>query len=213
MDLDWSLGPIIGDPDRLQQVIWNLLSNAVKFTPQSGMVAVGLQPKDGYAQITVSDTGQGISPEFLPYVFDRFRQAESASSRIFGGLGLGLSIVRHLVEMHGGTVQAQSAGLGLGTTFTILLPLVGGEGQRELDNDAPSELDTVLDCPPELRGARVLVVDDRPISSSCCTMCSRHAARWCACATQRRRRWRRCEPGAPMCWCPISPCPATTATG
>ncbi|MBH8571643.1 PAS domain S-box protein [Nostocaceae cyanobacterium CENA369] len=141
------LAPVLGDSDRLQQVIWNLLSNAVKFTPTGGQIEVQLsvvssqrsamkdnvdaaavdckvqQTTDNYAQIQIIDTGKGISPEFLPYVFDYFRQANTKTTRIFGGLGLGLAIVRHLVELHGGTVQAESPGEGQGATFTVKLPL------------------------------------------------------------------------------------------
>ncbi|MBO3459030.1 PAS domain S-box protein [Aetokthonos hydrillicola Thurmond2011] len=123
---------IIGDPSRLQQILWNLLSNSVKFTPSGGRVEVRLERIDGYAQITVSDTGQGISAEFLPYVFDYFRQADSTTTRAFGGLGLGLAIVRQLVELHGGMISAQSLGKGQGSTFTLKLPLLQDE---ELVND------------------------------------------------------------------------------
>ncbi|HYV05527.1 MAG TPA: HAMP domain-containing sensor histidine kinase, partial [Blastocatellia bacterium] len=112
ISVDSATGPILGDPDRLQQVVCNLLSNAVKFTPDGGRIDVSLERKGAFAEITVKDTGQGISPEFLPYVFDRFRQADSSSTRNFGGLGLGLAIVRHLVELHGGTVRTESEGLG-----------------------------------------------------------------------------------------------------
>ena len=118
------VGPVSGDPDRLQQVFWNLLSNAIKFTPEGGRVAVRLEPVNDYARITVTDTGQGISPDFLPYVFERFHQAETPSNRTKAGLGLGLAIARHLVELHQGTIQAQSSGLGKGAIFTMQLPLV-----------------------------------------------------------------------------------------
>lgn len=111
---------VLGDPTRLQQVIWNLLSNAIKFTPKNGRIKVQLSCVDSQIQIKVSDTGQGISAEFLPYVFDRFRQADSTNKQ--GGLGLGLAIARHLVELHGGTIQVESSGLGQGATFTIKLP-------------------------------------------------------------------------------------------
>lgn len=114
---------VLGDPSRLQQVLWNLLSNAIKFTPAGGRIDIALDYIDGMAQIQVSDTGKGIHPDFLPYVFDRFRQADSSYSRREAGLGLGLSIVRHLVELHGGTVSATSAGEGQGATFTVRLPL------------------------------------------------------------------------------------------
>jgi PAS domain S-box-containing protein len=116
-------GIISGDQHRLQQIVWNLLSNAVKFTPASGLVRVKLEPTEGEAKLTVTDTGRGISPHFLPYVFDRFRQAETMVSRTAGGLGLGLSIARHLVELHGGVIEASSEGEGRGATFVVTFPL------------------------------------------------------------------------------------------
>lgn len=121
--LDSEAGLVSGDIDRLQQVVWNLLSNAVKFTQRGGKVHVRLERVNSHCELTVADTGEGIDPKFLPYVFDRFSQADSSSTRAHSGLGLGLGIVRHLVELHGGTVQAFSAGLGLGATFAIRLPL------------------------------------------------------------------------------------------
>jgi PAS domain S-box-containing protein len=121
--LDRNVGQITGDPDRLQQVVWNLLSNAVKFTNDGGRVEVRLERKDPYVQITVRDTGQGIKPEFLPYVFDRYQQAETSGGRRSAGLGLGLSLTRQLVEMHGGSVEAESEGEGKGATFTVKLPV------------------------------------------------------------------------------------------
>ena len=121
--LDWNVGQITGDPDRLQQVVWNLLSNAVKFTNEGGRVEVSLERKDPYIQITVRDTGQGIKPEFLPYVFDRYQQAETSGGRRSAGLGLGLPLTRQLVEMHGGSVVAESEGEGKGATFTVKLPV------------------------------------------------------------------------------------------
>src|SRR5215510_3265563 len=121
--LDRNVGQITGDPDRLQQVVWNLLSNAVKFTNEGGRVEISLERKDPYIQITVRDTGQGIKPEFLPYVFDRYQQAGASGGRRAGGLGLGLSLTRQLVEMHGGSVAAESEGEGKGATFTVKLPV------------------------------------------------------------------------------------------
>jgi PAS domain S-box-containing protein len=114
---------ISGDPDRLQQVFWNLLSNAVKFTPKGGRVQILVQPVSSHVEVSVSDTGMGIADEFLPYVFDRFRQADASCTRTQGGLGLGLAIVKHLVELHGGTVRAKSAGIGKGATFEVCLPV------------------------------------------------------------------------------------------
>ncbi|HYE73341.1 MAG TPA: ATP-binding protein, partial [Blastocatellia bacterium] len=120
---------ITGDADRLQQVVWNLLSNAIKFTPENGRVELKLERNDPYAQITVSDTGQGIDAEFLPHIFNRFHQADSSSTRRHGGLGLGLALVRHLVELHGGAVSVKSEGKGKGATFTVKLPLRAVRGQ------------------------------------------------------------------------------------
>jgi signal transduction histidine kinase len=121
-DLDRAIGLVVCDPHRVQQIVWNLLSNAVKFTPEGGRVEVALAQDGDLARITVSDTGQGISRDFLPHAFERFRQAESGLTRAHGGLGLGLAIVRHLVELHGGTVSASSEGAGKGATFTVRLP-------------------------------------------------------------------------------------------
>jgi len=121
LSADPEVEPVLGDPDRLQQVIWNLLSNAVKFTPANGHIDVRLQRSGAEAEIVVRDTGQGISEAFLPYVFDRFRQADGAITRQHGGLGLGLAIARHLVELHGGSIKAQSDGEGKGSTFTVKL--------------------------------------------------------------------------------------------
>jgi signal transduction histidine kinase len=124
VDVDPSTGAMTGDPDRLQQVIWNLLSNAVKFTPAGGRVRVGLRRVDHHIVITVSDTGPGIEPAMLALIFERFRQAESGTTRSFTGLGLGLAIARSLVEAHGGTIEALSGGLGQGATFRVTLPTV-----------------------------------------------------------------------------------------
>jgi PAS domain S-box-containing protein len=151
--LDWDVEPICGDPGRLQQIVWNLLSNAVKFTPAGGQVEVRLEPIDSFAQIQVKDTGKGISREFLPHVFEYFRQENSTTTRIFGGLGLGLAIVRHLTELHGGTVQAESPGEGQGATFTVLIPRMVAVAKTS-SNNQPST--TTID----LSGLRVLVVDD-----------------------------------------------------
>ncbi|MBW4528545.1 MAG: GAF domain-containing protein, partial [Phormidium tanganyikae FI6-MK23] len=150
--------PLIqGDATRLQQVIWNLLSNAVKFTPAGGQVNIRLERLDSFAQITISDTGQGIEPDFLPYVFEYFRQANATTTRKFGGLGLGLAIVRHLVELHGGTVSVESLGVGRGATFTVKLPLSPIQ-TISTQNERSSESASTLN------GIRVLVVDDEPDS-------------------------------------------------
>ncbi|MBD2461740.1 response regulator [Oscillatoria sp. FACHB-1407] len=173
--LDHQIKPIAGDSNRLQQIVWNLLSNAIKFTPEGGRVEVKLesveslditqsdgstqnstsklQPLYNYAQIQVSDTGQGINPAFLPRVFDYFRQADGSTTRKFGGLGLGLAIVRHLVELHGGTVHAASPGEGMGATFTVKLPLMTNVPQSTLNSEPISS--TI-----DLSDVQVLVVDD-----------------------------------------------------
>jgi signal transduction histidine kinase len=125
---------VSGDSGRLQQVIWNLLANAVKFTPDSGRVDVSVERVGSNVEVHIVDTGQGISPEFLPHVFERFRQADGAPSRRHGGLGLGLAIVRQLVELHGGSVHAASDGVGRGATFTVLLPVLGGDAGTERES-------------------------------------------------------------------------------
>jgi signal transduction histidine kinase len=127
---DPTIGQVLGDAARLQQVIWNLLTNAVKFTPDGGQVEIQLQLIGSQALIQVRDTGKGISPDFLPHVFEYFRQADATTTRTFGGLGLGLAIVRHLVELHGGTVQVDSPGEGQGATFTVKLPLIKDKSGR-----------------------------------------------------------------------------------
>ena len=162
--LDPAAGPVYGDADRLQQIVWNLLANAIKFTPKGGQVEISLERVDSHVRIKVSDTGQGIDAEFLPFVFDRFRQADSSITRTYGGLGLGLAIVRHLVEMHGGTVSAESAGDGQGATFTVLIPVMAV--RMNLSDLEP--INVVLERRPTINkplildGLRVLVVDDEP---------------------------------------------------
>jgi signal transduction histidine kinase len=152
---------IVGDADRLQQIVSNLLSNAVKFTPHGGAVAVDVAEEDDGVVIRVSDTGQGISPAFLPYIFDRFRQADTGTTRSHGGLGLGLAIVRHLAEIHGGSVEAQSE-LGKGSTFTVHLRKAGLREIQESERSAPVPPDPRAATPPDdvLEGVRLLVVDD-----------------------------------------------------
>ncbi|MBD2731563.1 response regulator [Nostoc sp. FACHB-892] len=152
------VGQVMGDSTRLQQVVWNLLSNAVKFTPKGGKVEVRLKQADGYAQIIVSDTGKGISAEFLPFVFDYFRQADSTSTRNFGGLGLGLAIVRNIIEIHGGIVKADSHGEGKGAIFTVSLPLLPDESPRMTNEQKDPAFLTSTSL--RLSGIRVLVVDD-----------------------------------------------------
>jgi signal transduction histidine kinase/CheY-like chemotaxis protein len=164
--LDADAGPVSGDAGRLQQVVWNLLSNAIKFTPRDGRVQVRLMRINSHIEIVVSDTGQGIDPAFLPYVFDRFRQADGSSTRSHGGLGLGLAIVRHITELHGGSVAADSLGKGQGATFTVRLPLmVIHTKQSDEERVHPrSDSEGALHFKPSLslEGVRVLVVDDEP---------------------------------------------------
>lgn len=156
-------GSVFGDVNRLQQVFWNLLSNAVKFTPKGGRIEIELEMIDSRMQVRVKDTGLGIAPEFLPYVFERFRQADSTTTRSYGGLGLGLAIVRHLVELHGGTVSVESAGAGLGATFIVNLPLRA----VRLATSQPERVKLAGEVPyisnlRSLEGVQVLVVDDEP---------------------------------------------------
>jgi len=162
--LDPAAGPISGDADRLQQIVWNLLSNAVKFTPKGGRIKVKVQRLDSHVEIEVSDSGVGISKEFLPYVFDRFRQADASSTRIHGGLGLGLSIVHQLVDLHGGTVGVRSEGEGKGATFSVTLPFIGVvTTPQEIDSHAAyGDEEISLEGLPSLEGLKVLVVDDEP---------------------------------------------------
>ncbi len=163
---------VAGDPDRLQQVVWNLLSNALKFTHAGGKITVSLDQVQGQARIQVRDTGLGIDPSFLPHVFDRFRQADSSSTRTHGGLGIGLTIVRRIVELHGGTVMAESAGKDQGSTFTVKLPLIsvravagmtiGENGAGLAESRVVVDRPIPLNADPNLTGVRVLIVDDEP---------------------------------------------------
>ena len=147
---------ITGDAQRIQQIVWNLISNALKFTPKGGRVQVVVERRDSAVAIIVADNGQGIAPDFLPHVFDRFRQADSGNTRVHGGLGLGLAIVKQLVELHGGTVTAESEGLGKGAVFTVLLPVALSRQSPVPNEPTPPS----VEVPPELVGLRVLVVED-----------------------------------------------------
>lgn len=165
--VDENAGFAAGDPDRLQQIVWNLVANAIKFTPANGKVDVRLGRVNSHVELRVSDNGIGISHEFLPHVFERFRQADSSTTRTHGGLGLGLAIVRHLVELHGGTAAAESLGLGRGSVFTVLLPvnsdrqLISGVAAQP-DNRRNDEVWIDEMERPDLAGLRVLLVDDEP---------------------------------------------------
>jgi PAS domain S-box-containing protein len=167
VELSYALSPesaeFVGDPDRLQQVFWNLLSNAIKFTPRGGRVEARVDRDRSHVRIMVSDTGAGISPGFLPLVFDRFRQADSSITRAQGGLGLGLAIVRHLVEVHGGTVEAFSEGEGKGSTFTVRMPVRAVAPPRRPDPDEAERAEPKeQSLNVRLDGVDVLVVDDEP---------------------------------------------------
>ncbi len=163
--LDPSAGPIMGDPSRLQQIAWNLVSNAIKFTPAGGRVEAKLENLDGSIQLEVNDTGIGIEPDFLPHVFERFRQADSSITRRYSGLGLGLAIARHLVELHGGTIEAKSPGMGLGSSFIVRIPhtppgvfapVALPSGEQEFEPSTEKDADSA----PVLEGLQILVVDD-----------------------------------------------------
>lgn len=159
--LDEEAASATGDPARLQQIVWNLLMNAVKFTPKGGLVTVRLTRVDSHLELSVSDTGEGIAPDFLPLVFDRFRQADSSTTRRHGGLGLGLSIVKHLVELHGGSVTASSPGLGQGAVFTVQLPVRAVRNPAA--EPAPAERESPVAQPAQpvsLDGVKILIVDD-----------------------------------------------------
>lgn len=163
VSLDPEAAPVSGDADRLQQVVWNLLSNAVKFTPPGGQIRVRVDRANGHMEVVVSDTGIGIKPEFLPHVFERFRQADSGMARQHGGLGLGLAIARHLVELHGGTIRAASAGEGQGATFYLRLPVMAVQPEAMLAERRVRNADTTRDAAAShasLEGIHVLAVDD-----------------------------------------------------
>ncbi|MDZ8185799.1 MAG: ATP-binding protein [Nostoc sp. ChiSLP02] len=190
--------PVLGDQNRLQQVVWNLLSNAVKFTPQGGRVEVQLRQVNSVVELIVRDTGVGIKPEFLPHVFERFRQADGSTTREYGGLGLGLAIVRHLVELHGGTVQADSEGEGKGATFTIELPAIA---HRE-NISAATMTSTDGTRSFQLQDVRVLVVDDEPDARDLlCTVLMQQGAqvRTCACAADALKEVFAWQPDAILC--------------
>ena len=164
-EFESDIGQILGDAARLQQIMWNLISNAVKFTPEQGHIIVKLKRIATQALIEVVDTGRGIEPEFIPYVFDRFRQADSANTREFGGLGLGLAIVRHLCELHEGTVAVSSPGLNQGATFSVRLPLMNAPTPKQIDSEAEQSLRS-----NHFDGLTILVVDDEVDSLDIITM-------------------------------------------
>ena len=161
--LDPAAGPVIGDPDRLQQVVWNLLSNAIKFTPRGGRVQATLARVTSHVEIAVSDSGLGMAPELLPHVFERFQQGDSSSTRQHGGLGIGLALVRHLTELHGGSVEARSGGAGQGATFIVKLPIsLAAEPPLPSRVHPAVSVERVPVAGPSLKGVRLLLVDDQP---------------------------------------------------
>jgi signal transduction histidine kinase/ActR/RegA family two-component response regulator len=175
-----SLAFVSGDSGRLEQVIWNLLANAIKFTPEGGRVDVSIERLDSSIEVSIVDTGQGIDPEFLPHVFERFRQSDGAPSRRHGGLGLGLAIVHQLVELHGGTVHAASDGLGRGATFTVRLPILAGDAGAERepavgDRRTADSLGSPTPRAQRLDDLRILVVDDHPDGRMLTTLFLTHA--------------------------------------
>ena len=161
--LDLGAGPIAGDPERMQQVLWNIVSNAIKFTGRDGRIEIRLMRRDSSVVVEVRDTGEGISREVLPHIFERFRQGETGSTRRHGGLGIGLALVKHLVEAHGGTVTADSPGPGRGTVFTVTLPLIAHvAGGGTLPSSRPPMRPMVMVPADALQGCRALVIDDDP---------------------------------------------------
>jgi CheY-like chemotaxis protein len=162
--LDAKAGRIRGDANRLQQVFWNLLTNAVKFTPAAGHIDVVLERVNSHVEVSIEDSGIGIKPEFLAFVFDRFRQADASITRRHGGLGLGLSIVKHLIELHGGTVRVKSPGEGQGSTFIVALPISVARSSDSGRHERPrfADVDLFSVGLPSLAGVTVLVVDDEP---------------------------------------------------
>ncbi|HZL37437.1 MAG TPA: response regulator [Tepidisphaeraceae bacterium] len=198
---------VSGDSDRLQQVAWNLLSNAVKFTPSGGRVSLTLGRHGAQARMTFTDSGRGIAPEFLPYVFDRFRQADSTSTRQHGGLGIGLTIVRHIVELHGGAVWAHSEGEGLGASFVVDLPLLSNTAQPIAPAPAPAKSgpaepcdDTDADGEPisaDLNGLNILIVDDEPDAREVIAAVLSRAGASVSCAGSVREALDKIEQGPP----------------
>jgi CheY-like chemotaxis protein len=163
--IDPTTGKITGDADRLQQVVWNLVSNAIKFTPSGGRVTVRVHDEGARVCIVVEDTGQGFAPEFQPHLFDRFRQADGSITRQYGGLGLGLAIVRHIVELHGGTVRGESPGEHQGATFTVILPRKAETAVEQRPGDLAMRAAEQPTDTHRLVGTRVLLVDDEPDSN------------------------------------------------
>jgi len=158
--VDPTAGPVTGDPNRMQQVVWNLLTNAIKFTPRGGRVQIVLERANSHVELSISDTGKGISARFLPHVFERFSQSDPTRTRSHSGLGLGLAIVKNLVELHGGSVIAKSAGEGRGSTFVVLLPISVVRSADGADGHPVATTEAECSSSPDLKGIRVMIVDD-----------------------------------------------------
>ena len=204
-----ALGSMVADATRLQQVIWNLLANAVKFTPRHGNVTVSARRTSSQIEIAVSDTGEGIDPQFLPHIFEPFRQAESPQTRIHGGLGLGLSIVRYIAEAHGGTVAAASEGRGKGTTFTVSLPVLA---VTTTTGAVRNSLGDTFMHRDRLRGVDIVLVDDEPESRRCSPPSSAPPERTSCRSTLPVPHWLPSISAARTWSSPTSPCPRWTAT-
>jgi CheY-like chemotaxis protein len=178
-DVESGLPPVNGDQARLEQIVWNLLSNAVKFTPPGGRVELALARSGAHVEIRVEDSGQGIAGEFLPHLFERFRQADGSAGRRHGGLGLGLSIVKQLAELHGGSVRATSPGVDQGAVFSVMLPIEpGSERAATARRRASLPPERARSQPPRLPGVKLLVVDDEPDALAMIRhFCEEHGAR------------------------------------
>ena len=205
--LDPNAGPVVGAADRLRQVVWNLLMNAIKFTPRDGRVQVHLRKLKSHVEIVVSDSGEGIQPEILPFIFDRFRQGDSTTTRPHGGLGLGLALVRHLVDLHGGRVRAASEGPGRGATFVVELPvaILGPEAGTTLETSA------AMGALP-LQNVRVLLVDDDADGLDLTTVMLTNSGAQVKTPSRSPPPSTSWSPGRPTCSSPTSRCPAKTGT-
>ena len=214
--LDPLATPVSGDPNRLQQVFWNLLSNAVKFTPRDGAVQILLERVNSHLEVSVIDSGEGIDPRFLPHVFDRFRQADATTTRTHGGLGLGLAIVRQLVELHGGVVRAKSAGRGAGATFIVQLPLTPIVPDRETAEAAAIPPRTSFPRPPKpaprLPASPSSSSTTSPTPASSSAACSKTATPMSSTPPAPPRLSSLSSPNVPTCWSATSACRAKTAT-
>ena len=193
MIVDPTTVPVFGDPGRLQQIVWNLLSNAIKFTARDGKVQLRLGHVNSHVELSVSDTGIGIDPAFLPFVFEKFRQADGSFARLHGGMGLGLAIAKQLAELHGGKILASSEGAGKGATFTVVLPLMIVHPNRDDAKRQHPRADltvTTLDSLPRLDGIRLLAIDDDSDSLALMTTVLERAGATVLSASSAALAWR-----------------------